>query len=112
MKELVKGIEEIIRTAEDCPVGGCNNSGCYPVADYDDDPIPEQCEFCYTNPKSKFNLATAIANAIELDEEKVIGALARGYCHKENEKKELDSTLLQAILVELSKGNTLKIKGK
>ena len=64
--------------------------------------------------RNGFNQAIAQIGAIEveIDEEKVIGALARGYCHKENEKKELDSTLLQAILVELSKGDILKIKGK
>lgn len=39
---------------EDCP--HCNNQGWYEVRDkYTGEPAQEQCEWCYTNPKSKFN---------------------------------------------------------
>lgn len=34
-------------------------------------------------------------------EEKIRGALARGYCTPENEKKELDSTLIDAMVKEI-----------
>ena len=40
---------------EDCP--HCNNQGWYAVQDkYTGDPAQEQCEWCHTNPKSKFNM--------------------------------------------------------
>ena len=40
---------------EDCP--HCNNQGWYAVSDkYTGEPAQEQCEWCYTNPKSKFNV--------------------------------------------------------
>ena len=40
---------------EDCP--HCNNQGWYEVRDkYTGEPAQEQCEWCHTNPKSKFNM--------------------------------------------------------
>jgi hypothetical protein len=40
---------------EDCP--HCNNQGWYAVQDkYTGEPAQEQCEWCHTNPKSKFNM--------------------------------------------------------
>jgi len=45
--------EEILHL-EDCPNPGCGNQGQYPVDDGDGYPIPEQCEWCWTHPKSKF----------------------------------------------------------
>lgn len=40
---------------EDCP--HCNNQGWYEVRDkYTGEPAQEQCEWCNTNPKSKFNM--------------------------------------------------------
>ena len=40
---------------EDCP--HCNNQGWYAVSDkYTGEPAQEQCEWCHTNPKSKFNM--------------------------------------------------------
>lgn len=80
-------IEEIINQAEDCP--NCDNVGftviqtserqyvtrdmamdaCEPEREgevYSEDAFEqEQCEFCYTNPKSRFNLATAIRKYIK-----------------------------------------------
>lgn len=35
--------------------------------------------------------------------EEIRGALARGYCSKENENKELDSVLLEAMVPEIEK---------
>ncbi len=35
--------------------------------------------------------------------EEIVGALARGYCSKENEKKVLDSELIEAMAIEVEK---------
>jgi hypothetical protein len=46
---------------QECPMPGCNNNGGYPRHAYGCDgscvncPEEEQCEFCWTNPKSVFN---------------------------------------------------------
>jgi hypothetical protein len=44
--ERVKGLN--------CP--SCNNEGYYMVCDAIGNPTPEQCEWCYTTPNSKFNM--------------------------------------------------------
>ena len=44
---------------ENCPNSYCGNSGGYPVPDGHGDWQEEQCEFCWTNPNSVFNLKKA-----------------------------------------------------
>jgi hypothetical protein len=46
--------KERMREGQDCP--RCPNQGWYMVPDHRGDPEPTQCEFCCTNPMSKFNL--------------------------------------------------------
>lgn len=43
---------------EDCPdMGwGCNNDGCIPTQVREGEWEPQQCEFCYTVPWSRFNI--------------------------------------------------------
>ena len=46
---------------EHCPMSGCGDNGGYPVHASDCNgscvncPVEEQCEFCWSNPKSVFN---------------------------------------------------------
>ena len=47
---------------EDCPniPNGCNNDGCIPNQISEDEWEPQQCEFCYTVPWSRFNIDSII----------------------------------------------------
>ena len=56
--------------SERCSQPYCGDSGMYPrQLDYEGIAVePEQCEFCYTNPKSRFNAATELRAALETSE--------------------------------------------
>jgi hypothetical protein len=49
-EELAKAREEL---EGNCPM--CDNTGCYATQGTDGEPEPNQCEWCYTIPYSKFN---------------------------------------------------------
>ena len=46
---------DALDNAERCNQPMCNDSGCYATQARDGSPEPNQCEFCYTNPRSLFN---------------------------------------------------------
>jgi len=57
-RELVEALKEAmlaLHNAEHCDATMCNDSGCYATQARDGSPEPNQCEFCYENPKSLFN---------------------------------------------------------
>lgn len=57
LESVLKGAGTLIESAmtgERCP--NCDNSGCYAEPGRDGDPEPQQCEFCYTVPWSRFNV--------------------------------------------------------
>jgi len=59
-------VREIVNQAENCP--NCENVGWYARPDrHIGEPEQIQCEFCYTNPKSKFNVLQLILSLIESD---------------------------------------------
>ena len=52
-------LEELL----DCP--DCPNQGWYAVGSYNNPPEQEQCEFCYSEPRSKFNAMLTVQSSIE-----------------------------------------------
>lgn len=56
-------IRDIINSRLDCP--NCDNSGSIPHRISDDEWEPEQCEFCYAEKNSRFNLPEAILTELE-----------------------------------------------
>lgn len=50
-----------------CPVSGCNNQGWYPNQISEDEWEQVQCEFCYTEPNSVFNIISRLEATIEQD---------------------------------------------
>lgn len=55
-------------------------------------------------------LATAIYDSIYLDEEELMGSLARGYCTKRNEKKIVDPDLIEDMVEDIKSKNVIRIK--
>ena len=54
----------------DCPHAGCANQGFIVVTGkWDGEPEQAQCEFCYTNPKSRFNYNRRIPEPEDKDHE-------------------------------------------
>jgi hypothetical protein len=49
----VPDAQQMANELEDCPF--CPNQGWYPGHDYNGNVIQISCEFCWTNPLSKFN---------------------------------------------------------
>ena len=48
------GKYDVLDTIDSCP--NCDNVGWYIVQDsFTGEPLQEQCEWCYTNPMSRFN---------------------------------------------------------
>lgn len=55
-----KSLRKFIDSHDDCPY--CPNEGFYVETDYNGDPEQIQCEWCYTEPKSKFNIPKNISS--------------------------------------------------
>jgi hypothetical protein len=68
-EDIISELHKMFNSAEHCFICG-DDSGCYATVDMDGDPEPNQCEFCYVNPISKFNLRTKIADYIIAEIEK------------------------------------------
>jgi len=62
-KELREKINRLVMDTEECP--NCDNTGHY-AGGGDEDGFPEeiQCEFCYTNPNSKFNFTNSLLSLV------------------------------------------------
>lgn len=59
----VEEIDAIVKDSQNCQF--CDDRGWYVVHDSMGDIEQEQCRFCYTHPKSKFNLAERIVNYLK-----------------------------------------------
>ena len=67
----MSAVEEL-RLAKDCP--NCKNIGWYPVLYNQGEAAQEQCEFCYTEEKSRFNVTNRHAerlDALEAENERL-----------------------------------------
>jgi len=65
MDNIKKAIEEFIKNhALQCP--DCDNSGTRTVSSYMNPPEPEQCEFCYCEPNSVFNIKSELFFILEM----------------------------------------------
>ena len=82
----------------ECPSSSnCGNLGTLTVADINGDPEPEQCEFCYCEPKSKFNLLGRVTDLIQqaVEEQKEKDAeIVKSYFKKDN-------ALMRAMCIEI-----------
>jgi len=66
--ELKREFEDIFGL--DCEMPMCNNTGCYATADEHGDPEPNQCEFCYCEPRSKFNFKLGLEQKLKEEHQK------------------------------------------
>ena len=67
-EEVEKVREDLNRQhTGDCP--DCDNSGCYATQGKDGGPEPNQCQWCYESPNSKFNQANREAELTRLRQE-------------------------------------------
>lgn len=58
VKHVIDEVEKM-KLGQDCPY--CENDGIHVIADSEGQPEPTQCEWCYTYPNSKFNVAVKLA---------------------------------------------------
>ncbi len=121
--EKIKAVEDIIKSRLDCP--NCNNEGFTVVQTRSQERVTrdmamdagdlslegsdcgqdefeqEQCEFCYTQKNSEFNLATAIVDSMGIDAsitENIIYHEARSVLTEETIEKHLSKALTPEII--------------
>ena len=56
----------------DCP--NCDNVGWFMAPDSNGEPTPEQCQWCYVTPNSKFNLSQNAKLADDSSGERIVEA--------------------------------------